>query len=126
MKSSDQKLVAVEKGKIVLNKIEELGTVIFKENPLVVKFFIVVKNVAHIEYDFGMTDEVNLSIKENYFIKSGYRGLSKESTAKEIITAMICYDIGHAFFHYELDPNYTKLHWALKGWLKDRVETYES
>ena len=42
---------------------------------------------------------------------------------KNKIVADVYFDVKHAFFHYEGDPNYTQYHWALYGWLKHGVET---
>ena len=35
------------------------------------------------------------------------------------------FDLFHAFCHCSFDPNYTYLHWALYGNLKDRVTINE-
>jgi hypothetical protein len=44
---------------------------------------------------------------------------------KEKIYREVIFDLGHSFFHYEGDPNYTHYHWTLVGWLKHRIITKE-
>ena len=71
--------------------------------------------VVYFTWDFGMDGAVGLN---NFNIKN-IKGL------KNKIIADVYFDIGHAFFHYEGDPNYTHYHWALRGWLKNRVDIVE-
>jgi hypothetical protein len=98
-------------------KFTELGEITCKE-PIFVDIYSVNRKtkVVYFTWDFGMDGTVGLN---NFNIKR-VRGL------KNKIIADIIFDIGHAFFHYEGDPNYTHYHWALAGWLKNRVETKES
>jgi hypothetical protein len=49
-------------------------------------------------------------------------GNNPEADPLKTIMATIKFDLMHAFFHYQGDPNYTHLHWALYGNLEDRVE----
>ena len=65
-------------------------------------------------YDFGMV------IKESCN-KTGFCGINENTSIKEIVRKSVQYDVEHAFCHPDCDPNYTELHWAIKGWLKDRV-----
>lgn len=76
--------------------------------------------VAYFTFDFGMTSEVGLTSERNC-LTWGYEGLTKESNPEEILIKTLTFDLFHAFCHCEMDPNYTSYHWALAGWLKDRV-----
>lgn len=91
----------------------EIGLVTFKE-PIYIDVYYVDRKakVAYYTWDFGMDGAVNLN---NFNVKN-IKGL------KNKIAADVYFDIGHAFFHYEGDPNYTHYHWALYAWLKDRLD----
>jgi len=91
----------------------EIGLISCKE-PIYINVYYVDRKVKVVYYtwDFGMNGAVNLN---NFNVKN-IKGL------KNKIAADIYYDIGHAFFHYEGDPNYTHYHWALYAWLKDRLD----
>ena len=95
-------------------KFIELGKIICKK-PIYVDVYHVDRKekVVYFTWDFGMDGTVSL----NNFNIQHVKGL-KNKILKDII-----FDIGHAFFHYEGDPNYTHYHWGLRGWLKDRVKT---
>jgi hypothetical protein len=67
-----------------------------------------------VEYDFGMI--IHESIK-----RTGFLDLNEKSTVEEIARRTVKYDVEHAFCHEQMDPNYVEIHWAIKGWLKDRV-----
>lgn len=73
---------------------------------------------ATFDYDFGMTHTVPLEKEHNFILMH-----SDEKTDEEKIAFDVIFDLFHAFFHPECDPNYTYYHWALYGNLKDRVET---
>jgi hypothetical protein len=93
---------------------EELGQITCKE-PISIKVCYVdrKKKIVHFSWDFGLEGTVHL---ENWVLKGRQiKGL------KEKILADIIFDVGHALFHYKGDPNYTTYHWALAGWLKNRV-----
>ncbi len=78
---------------------------------------------AYVTFDFGMTYEIlPIFTKNNGW---GYNGVNKDSTIEEVIVSVIRYDLFHAFTHYQGDPNYTHLHWALYGNLKDNVTIHE-
>jgi len=66
-------------------------------------------------WDFGMRDFLD----EDWFMLKDYK------STKDKVIRMCQFDIAHAFGHIEEDPNYTHKHWALKGWLKDRLKFYE-
>lgn len=97
-------------------KFTELGEIFCKE-PIYIDVYSVDRKekIVYFTWDFGMDGEVGL----NSFNIQDVKGL-RNKIIKDII-----FDIGHAFFHYEGDPNYTYYHWALRSWLKDRVETRE-
>lgn len=97
-------------------KFTELGEITCKE-PIYIDVYYVDRKakIVYFIWDFGMDGTVSLN---NFNIKN-IKGL------KNKILADVIFDIGHAFFHYEGDPNYTHYHWALRAWLKDRVETKE-
>jgi hypothetical protein len=95
-------------------RFEELGQITCKE-PISINVWHVdrKKKIVHFFWDFGMEGTVHL---KNWVLEG--RGIKR---LKEKILADVIFDVGHAFFHYEGDPNYTTYHWALAGWLKGRV-----
>lgn len=97
-------------------KFTELGEITCKEL-IFVDVYSVNRFTKHVyfNWDFGMDGVVSL----NSFNIKNVKGL------KNKIISDIIFDIGHAFFHYSGDPNYTPYHWALRAWLKDRVEAKE-
>jgi hypothetical protein len=99
--------------------IYELGIIKCKEPIYIDLYFVDRKNkIAHFEWDFGMDCKVFL---DSWMLESrAPKGI------KNKILMQIQYDLGHTFFHYEGDPNYTYYHWALKAWLKDRVDLDEN
>lgn len=76
--------------------------------------------IAAFSFDFGM-DHITPLEKEHNFILMDSDNLSDE----EKIVFDVKFDLFHAFFHCEEDPNYSDYHWALYGNLKDRVELGE-
>lgn len=93
------------------NPIFELGKIVFKE-PLELEVMHIAKETIEFVWPFGMPDTVG---RKNNFIL-GYS--EDKRNFKYDLTRHCSYHIGHAFFHYELDPNYTHYHWALLGHLK--------
>jgi len=85
-------------------KFKELGQIACKK-PIYINVYYVNRKskVIYFTWDFGMEGTVSLN---NFNIKH-IKGL------KSKIFADIIFDIGHAFFHYQGDPNYTHYHWAL-------------
>lgn len=75
------------------------------------------ENVGYATYDFGMEDKISL---DNNFLYN-YTGDNPEADPLKTVISSIKYDLMHAFFHYENDPNYKTIHWALVGWLQNRV-----
>lgn len=115
-------------------KFTELGEITCKE-PIYVDIYYVdrKRKVVYFKWDFGMDGTVGLN---SFNIKhmQGFTirrvdlvdcNIKHIKGLKNKILADIIFDIGHAFFHYEGDPNYTHYHWALYAWLKDRVEAKE-
>lgn len=94
--------------------IQELGIIKCKE-PIYIDIYHVDRHnhLAYFTWDFGMDCKVFL---DSWMLESrAPKGIKKK------VMKQIEYDLGHAFFHYEGDPNYTYYHWALCAWLKDRV-----
>ena len=79
--------------------------------------------IAYITFDFGLEYKINPIATKN----SGwaYQGVTPQSTNEEVIKSIIRYDLFHAFTHYHGGPNYSHLHWALWGCLKDQVKVVE-
>jgi hypothetical protein len=98
---------------------EELGTIICKEPIAVdVQYIDRKTKTVYFTWDFGMEGTVQL---DNFILK----GKAVKGIKTKILSDII-FDIGHAFFHYEGDPNYTHYHWALAGWLNPRVTATDS
>lgn len=97
---------------------QELGKITCKE-PISIEVYHIDEKThrAYFAWDFGMEGVVHL---KNWVLEG-----KQIQGVKERILSDVIFDIGHAFFHYEGDPNYTPYHWALVGWLKDRVEAQE-
>lgn len=111
----------VESATLTIEQLFGYGYVKFR-SPLKISVLIYHKEqLAIYEYDFGMEDKVSVDPKKNYLVK--YRDRNNPSTdpVKTVLNTVL-YDIEHAFFHYEGDPNYTHTHWALRGHLSDRIE----
>jgi hypothetical protein len=99
------------------NRFTELGEITCK-SPIYIEVYSLDRKakIVYFHWDFGMDGVVGL----NSFNIKNIKGL------KNKIISDVIFDIGHAFFHYEGDPNYTHYHWALKAWLKDRVDITEN
>lgn len=78
-----------------------------------------ISETANACFDFGLDYKIPL-LKENNFLYD-YAGLNDGLDPMKTVFAVIKFDLMHAFFHYDGDPNYTHLHWALRGMLKDRA-----
>jgi len=95
--------------------------------PLIVEWMASVKDnivTVYLDYDFGLTYEFRPyeSIKKGWC----YNNIHEQTPLDEIVKSFIQYDLFHAFCHTSLDPNYSHLHWALYGNLKDRVKVIEA
>ena len=119
--------ICEEEGEIVFKDIKFAGEIIsFKDGQeLKVRYSKYEgENFITIEYDFGMVIRESCD-KENNWFMYGYRNLDKNPSIADIVEETVIYDIEHAFCHPNCDPNYGEIHWAIKGWLKDRVEIIE-
>jgi hypothetical protein len=98
------------------DKFTELCIFTCKE-PIYIDIYHVDRQLGYVYFtwDFGMDAVVSLRT----YISKHRKGLKKK-VFREII-----FDVGHAFCHCSEDPNYTEYHWALRGWLKDRLEVHE-
>ena len=123
----------IEEGCFELSKIEEEGRFLEFSPPLEINYdvYSLEKDdgekctVAYIQYDFGMEDEMRIDNEGNWLCH-GYNGLNVLSTNEERVRKNVEFDLFHAFFHYTGDPNYSKIHWALVGWLKNRTNVIEN
>ena len=97
----------------------EIGKITCKDPISISVYYIDEKtDRAYFTWDFGMEGIVHL---KNWILEG-----KKIEGVIERILADVLFDIGHAFFHYEGDPNYTSYHWALTGWLRDRIQADET
>lgn len=121
---TEEKLLA--KGSFSFSKIEEDGYRFIEFSTPLEVWWCLYQNpttghrTAYVDYDFGLSD----TFCPYQSIIKGWRydNITTETQPEEIIRAFVKYDLFHAFFHYNQDPNYTHLHWALYGNLKDRVK----
>lgn len=79
---------------------------------------------AHITFDFGMSYECSVELERNFLLR-GFNGISDNASFEEKVKATVLFDVMHALDHCDIDPNYTHFHWAIKGWLSDRLEKHE-
>lgn len=116
---SDTYLGKTKAYNLAIYMLEGLGRIIFKE-PLLIEIWISEdESTATIIYDFGMEHEVSVK-KENNLLWKYIENPDAEPIKTAIAT--IKFDLMHAFFHYNADPNYGPLHWALVGHLDERVD----
>lgn len=101
------------------NPICQLGVIEFETPVFITIIYHDIDNKKiHFEWDFGMADEICYD--------TSWLSLNQKNISESEIIKRVCeYDISHAFFHPEADPNYQKHHWALKGWLINRVKYKE-
>jgi hypothetical protein len=69
--------------------------------------------------DFGMSYDIFTDPEHNFLYN--YDGSNREADPLKTTLNTIKFDLQHAFFHCEEDPNYGVLHWALYGNLAARV-----
>ena len=103
---------------ITITELWSIGHLVFTK-PLVIEVYLGENDEALIVYDFGMEDKVPTNIDKNFLHNYG----REEDPRKDPILTVfstIKFDLMHAFFHYNGDPNYGHTHWALIGHLKDR------
>jgi hypothetical protein len=101
---------------IIIKQLFGYGYVKFK-TPLKISVSINEEDrMAHYTYDFGMDDKVSTDPQSNFY------GTSKVTDPVEIVFNTVKFDIEHALFHYDGDPNFNHTHWALRAILEDRIE----
>ena len=106
------KEIAIEaEGKIIFKEIKYCDEIItFKDGQeLVINYSKYSgEDFITIIYDFGMSDR-----------RTGFN--INTTSIEDFVKIIVKYDVEHAFCHPNMDPNYGKIHWTIKGWLKDRV-----
>jgi hypothetical protein len=108
---------------IKIKQLSGYGVLECVSDPISIDVFIDPENkIAHCSYDFGMTVKIPIEKEKNYHYN--YTGDNPESDPFKTAFSSIKFDLMHAFNHYNGDPNYTEVHWALFGNLKDRVKAY--
>jgi hypothetical protein len=117
----------ISEGEFTFDTLTECDTLMFNP-PLKVKWSCWLNEHTgrhvYINYDFGLTDRFDpyKSIGSGWH----YNEIQMDTPLPEIVKAFVQYDLFHAFCHTSCDPNYSHLHWALFGNLKDRVKVIES
>lgn len=113
---------------ITIHELWSIGHIIFPKEPLKVEgYFADEKDEdqsALVVYDFGMDDRISVTKDKNWIYN--YSGGNEECLPIKSVFSTVKFDLMHAFFHFNGDPNYTHRHWALYGNLKDRVTADES
>jgi len=112
----------LEPDKITITELWGLGHITFNP-PLVIEVYLPEapeKDYAHIVYDFGMSDRVPITKEKNWLIN--YAKNNEECDPLKTVFSTIKFDLMHAFFHFNEDPNYGHTHWALYGNLENRVD----
>lgn len=108
--------------KFIIMELHGYGTVSFNP-PLIINGFIEQGgNEALYWYDFGM--ECKVSVDPEFNFLTNYRENKNKDPIQTVLNT-IKFDLVHAFNHYNGDPNYGSLHWALFGNLKDRADWYD-
>lgn len=104
--------------KLIFEHIYEDDRELIFDPPITIEIFEIdeKEGCAYAEWDFGMNDDIYFKAPWTNHI----------STAKEKIVKAVEFNLFHAFFHYEQDPNYTFYHWALAGNLKERTKKVEN
>lgn len=121
MSSSDKYFVTKngDDDVVTIHELCSVGRLVFM-TPLTVTISLYPEeNVGYATYDFGM--EYRISINKQHNFLYNYTGDNTEADPAKTIISTIKYDLMHAFFHYENDLNYEIVHWALVGWLQNRV-----
>jgi len=108
---------------ITITELWSIGHLTFKKPLEITVYFSQepeTKGLAYIGYDFGMDDQIQTIREKNCLYD--YNNDNEEADPIKTVFATIKFDLMHAFFHYQGDPNYNHTHWALYGNLGDRVE----
>jgi len=112
---------------LTITELWSIGHIIFK-TPLKVEVLFGPDEDGNDEalaiYDYGMEHHIPLTKERNFLYN--YAGKNDPIDHAKTVFATIKFDLMHAFFHYEGDPNYGHLHWALRGNLEDRVTADDS
>lgn len=106
---------------IILTEIHEGPCHIVFDPPLCIKVFSGCEDeddYVLVEYDFGMSVHFPICKKNNFCMSEG-------DLLEDIVRKTAVFDLFHAFFHTDIDPNYMPYHWALYGNLKERVTLSE-
>jgi len=103
---------------ITIKQLIGYGLLVFKEPVVINATQEVGSDIVRFYYDFGMSDEVNVA--DNFLFD--YLGENKEKAPFKTTAATIAFDLNHAFFHYDGDPNFGHVHWALRAVLKNNLE----
>ncbi len=116
----------LEEGRWILKQVSEGWVDLVFDPPQLISYTVWKENgalIAYISFAFGMEYSINLDNQR----KSSwhYSGINEKSTNEEIINSILKYDLFHAFTHYQGDPNYSHLHWAIYGNLKNQVKVVE-
>lgn len=108
---------------LTITELWSIGHILFK-TPLVLEVYFPTDEeeapMALAIYDFGMEQRIPLDKVRNFVFD--YAGNNAENDPLKTVFSTVKFDLMHAFFHYNGDPNYGYLHWALYGNLKDRVD----
>lgn len=72
------------------------------------------KRVIYCSWDFGMTFQVHMD--------SLFLDVNKIKKIKRKVLRVAEFDLIHAFFYHNEDPNYEYYHWALYGNLRNRIK----
>jgi hypothetical protein len=56
-----------------------------------------------------------------FYPETAWCDIAQIQDISEKVRRVCRYDLAHAFFHFEGDPNYTHYHWALRSLYKDNV-----
>lgn len=81
--------------------------------------------MGYIDFDFGMDAKIALDVKYNWLVDE-YNGLTVESPLQDKLMKSIFFDLFHAFYHPNVDPNYSHYHHALFAYLNPRVTLKEN
>jgi len=111
---------------ITIHELWSIGHLLFPKEPLKIEVFLGDEEdpSALAVYDFGMEDRIAVTKDKNCLYD--YAGGNAECDPIKTVFSSIKFDLMHAFFHYQGDPNYSHLHWALYGNLKERVTADDS
>jgi len=121
----------IAEGELSFSEFDECGWEFFTcKEPVKIKWTIwpdkndPTNEIAWIDFDFGMTYRVSI-IPEHNFLLHNYNGDQGLATYEERVRTTVLFDVMHAFTHYDQDPNYGHLHWAIRGWLDMNLEKHE-